>query len=65
MVNPRSIAIGMWALSALLAAAGIYRSIKERPNAAFIAVAAMFFIIGLAAKRRSVESAQPAPDKES
>lgn len=64
MTNTRSVAFGMWFVAGLFAGVAIYGAVKGRLNATFIAVAVVFFIVGVAVKGKSTEAAQRAPNEE-
>ena len=62
MANPKSVALVMWLVAGFSAGVGIYGAVRGRATGTFIAVAVVFFILGIAAKRRGAESAPRRPN---
>lgn len=64
MPTPRSAALGMWLFVGLLEGVAIYGAVKGRTYAAFVGVAVVFPIIGIAARKRDSGTSHRAPNEE-
>jgi hypothetical protein len=52
MTKPNTMALGFFVVAGLFLGVAIYGAVRDRLNAAFLAVAVVFFVLGLATSRK-------------